>query len=53
MKNKKSLINKMRTQLKNEEKKKQLENEKNKNLIIEEEKKIEIPSGLIIYPPSY
>ena len=53
MKNKKSIIDKMRNQLKKEEKKKQLENEKNKNLIIEEEKKIEIPSGLIIYTASY
>jgi|TARA_R100000479_G_scaffold174924_1_gene124541 hypothetical protein len=37
MKNKKSLIDKMRTQLKKEEKKKELEIEKNKNNIIFEE----------------
>jgi len=53
MKNKKSLIDKMRNQLKKEEKKKKIKNEKNKILIIEEEKKIEIPKSLIIYPPPY
>ena len=30
-----------------------MKNEKNKNLIIEEEKKIEIPKSLIIYQPPY
>ena len=54
MKKKKSLIDKMRLQLKNDEKKKIKNEEKNKNeIIFEEEKKIEIPKQLIIYPPPY
>lgn len=54
MKKKKSLIDKMRLQLKKDEKKKIENDEKNKNKIIfEEEKKIEIPKQLIIYQPPY
>lgn len=54
MKKKKSLIDKMRLQLKKDEKKKIENDEKNKNKIIfEEEKKIEIPKELIIYQPPY